>query len=167
MDDIVDTAGTQVRAAVAALRPMARPVLAYCTHPVLSGAAIERLNDSDLDELVVADTIPLSDDALACPRIRQLSVADLLAETIRRISNEESVSSLCSSNDFSSLSGRGRGGFSTQYQGVIMQFELNAQKRTDRHREPPPASRRQRFRPSFIGGSEAPQAIELDQTPSS
>jgi ribose-phosphate pyrophosphokinase len=61
---------------------------------VLSGAAIERLNSSDLDELVVADTIPLSEEALNCPRIRQLSVAELLAETIRRISNEESVSSL-------------------------------------------------------------------------
>ncbi|MDQ5945633.1 MAG: ribose-phosphate pyrophosphokinae, partial [Pseudomonadota bacterium] len=94
MDDIVDTAGTLCKAAAALKANGATRVLAYCTHPVLSGAAIERLNDSDLDELVVADTIPLSDEALACSHIRQLSVADLLAETIRRISNEESVSSL-------------------------------------------------------------------------
>ena len=94
MDDIVDTAGTLCKAAAALKANGATKVLAYCTHPVLSGAAIERLNTSELDELVVADTIPLSDEALACPRIRQLTVADLLAETIRRISNEESVSSL-------------------------------------------------------------------------
>jgi ribose-phosphate pyrophosphokinase len=94
MDDIVDTAGTLCKAAAALKANGATRVLAYCTHPVLSGAAIERLNDSDLDELVVADTIPLSDEALAWSHIRQLSVADLLAETIRRISNEESVSSL-------------------------------------------------------------------------
>jgi ribose-phosphate pyrophosphokinase len=69
-------------------------VLAYCTHPVLSGPAIERIEKSALDELVVTDTIPLSEAGRGCKRIRQLSVAELLAETIRRISNEESVSSL-------------------------------------------------------------------------
>ena len=72
----------------------ARRVVAYCTHPVLSGPAIQNLNGSQLDELVVTDTIPLRDDARACKKIRQLSVAELLAETIRRISNEDSVSSL-------------------------------------------------------------------------
>ena len=68
--------------------------MAYCTHPVLSGAAIANVSNSQLDELVVTDTIPLRDDAKACPRIRQISVASLLADTILRISNEESVSSL-------------------------------------------------------------------------
>ncbi len=72
----------------------AERVLAYATHPVLSGAAIERIKASDLDELVVTDTIPLSDEARACDRIRVVSIASLLAETMRRISNEESVSSL-------------------------------------------------------------------------
>ena len=72
----------------------ASKVVAYCTHPVLSGPAIERVNTSDLDALVVTDTIPLRNDAEDCPRIRQLSVAEILAETIRRISNEDSVSSL-------------------------------------------------------------------------
>ncbi|HJW04231.1 MAG TPA: ribose-phosphate pyrophosphokinase [Azospira sp.] len=94
MDDMVDTAGTLCKAASALKANGAKRVLAYCTHPVLSGAAIERIATSDLDELVVTDTIPLRADAEACPRIRQLSVADLLAETIRRISNEDSVSSL-------------------------------------------------------------------------
>ena len=94
MDDIVDTAGTLCKAASALKANGAQKVVAYCTHPVLSGAAVERVNSSDLDELVVTDTIPLRDDAMACSRIRQLSVAELLAETIRRISNEDSVSSL-------------------------------------------------------------------------
>ena len=94
MDDIVDTAGTLCKAAAALKENGAKRVVAYCTHPVLSGAAVERVANSELDELVVTDTIPLSDEALACSRIRQLSVAELLAETIRRISNEESVSSL-------------------------------------------------------------------------
>jgi ribose-phosphate pyrophosphokinase len=93
MDDMVDTAGTLCKAASALKQHGAKQVLAYCTHPVLSGAAIERINASDLDELVVTDTIPLRADALACSRIRQLSVADVMAETIRRISNEDSVSS--------------------------------------------------------------------------
>jgi ribose-phosphate pyrophosphokinase len=69
-------------------------VVAYITHPVLSGAAIERISKSVLDELVVTDTIPLSDEARACKRIRQLTVSGLLAETIRRISDDDSVSSL-------------------------------------------------------------------------
>ncbi|MBK5914863.1 ribose-phosphate pyrophosphokinase [Rhodocyclus purpureus] len=94
MDDMVDTAGTLCKAASALKERGARKVLAYCTHPVLSGAAVERINASDLDELVVTDSIPLREDAQACPRIRQLSVADVMAETIRRISNEDSVSSL-------------------------------------------------------------------------
>jgi len=94
MDDIVDTAGTLCKAAAALKEHGAKRVLAYCVHPVLSGAAISRINDSALDELVVTDTIPLSEEAQKSPRIRQLSVADVLAETIRRISNEDSVSSL-------------------------------------------------------------------------
>ena len=94
MDDIVDTAGTLCKAASALKAHGAKRVVAYCVHPVLSGAAISRINDSSLDELVVTDTIPLSEEAQKSPRIRQLSVADVLAETIRRINNEESVSSL-------------------------------------------------------------------------
>src|SRR5574337_1179964 len=94
MDDIVDTAGTLCKAAQALKESGARAVLAYCTHAVLSGAAASRIAESDLDELVVTDTIPLRDDAKACPKIRQLSVASLLADTMLRISNEESVSSL-------------------------------------------------------------------------
>ncbi len=94
MDDIVDTAGTLVKAARALKEHGAKKVMAYCTHPVLSGSAVARIAESDLDEVVVTDTIPLRDDALACPRIRVVSIAGLLAETIIRISNEESVSSL-------------------------------------------------------------------------
>ncbi len=94
MDDIVDTAGTLCKAAAALKDRGAKRVVAYCVHPVLSGAAISRINDSSLDELVVTDTIPLSEDAQKSSRIRQLSVADVMAETIRRISNEDSVSSL-------------------------------------------------------------------------
>ncbi len=94
MDDMVDTANTLCEAAQALKDRGARRVLAYCTHPVLSGTAVQRINQSALDELVVTDTIPLRDDAKASPRIRQLSVAELLAETMRRISNEDSVSSL-------------------------------------------------------------------------
>jgi ribose-phosphate pyrophosphokinase len=94
MDDIVDTAGTLCKAAGALKAKGAKRVYAYCAHPVLSGSAVSRINDSELDELVVTDTIPLSPGAQASPRIRQLSVADVLAETIRRISNEDSVSSL-------------------------------------------------------------------------
>jgi ribose-phosphate pyrophosphokinase len=94
MDDMVDTANTLCEAAAALKDHGARQVVAYITHPVLSGSAIERINTSQLDELVVTDTIPLRDDAARCARIRQVSVAELLAETIRRISNEDSVSSL-------------------------------------------------------------------------
>ncbi|WP_079432586.1 ribose-phosphate pyrophosphokinase [Zoogloea sp. LCSB751] len=94
MDDIVDTAGTLCKAAQALKENGAKRVLAYCTHAVLSGPAISRINESDLDELVVTDTIPLSDEAKACSKIGSVSIADLLADTILRISNEESVSSL-------------------------------------------------------------------------
>ncbi|MBS1146930.1 MAG: ribose-phosphate pyrophosphokinase [Proteobacteria bacterium] len=94
MDDMVDTANTLCEAANALKEHGAKQVMAYCTHAVLSGTAAERVTNSALDELVVTDTIPLRDDALACKKIRQLSVAELLAETIRRISNEDSVSSL-------------------------------------------------------------------------
>ena len=94
VDDIVDTAGTLCAAAAALKAEGAIKVVAYCTHPVLSGAAIDNVTRSELDELVVTDTIPLSDAARACGRIRQLSVAELLAETIRRIAFGESVSSL-------------------------------------------------------------------------
>jgi len=94
IDDLVDTAGTLCRAAAALKEHGAAKVLAYCTHPVLSGPAVENINKSVLDELVVTDSIPLSDEAQQCSRIRQLSIAELLAETIRRISDEESVSSL-------------------------------------------------------------------------
>jgi ribose-phosphate pyrophosphokinase len=94
VDDIVDTAGTLCAAAAALKGQGATKVVAYCTHPVLSGAAIDNIGKSQLDELVVTDTIPLSDAARACDRIRQLSVAELLAETIRRIAFGESVSSL-------------------------------------------------------------------------
>jgi ribose-phosphate pyrophosphokinase len=94
VDDIVDTAGTLCAASAALKEHGARKVIAYCTHPVLSGAAISNITNSQLDELVVTDTIPLSEEARACGRIRQLSVAELLAETIRRIAFGESVSSL-------------------------------------------------------------------------
>jgi ribose-phosphate pyrophosphokinase len=94
IDDMVDTAGTLCVAAQALKEEGALKVVAYITHAVLSGGAVERVATSALDELVVTDTIPLSDAAKECPRIRQLSVASLLAETIRRIRDEESVSSL-------------------------------------------------------------------------
>jgi ribose-phosphate pyrophosphokinase len=94
IDDLVDTAGTLCHAATALKKAGARKVVAYITHPVLSGPAVERISDSHLDELVVTDTILLSDAAKTCPRIRQLTVAGLLAETMRRIRDEESVSSL-------------------------------------------------------------------------
>ena len=94
MDDMVDTAGTLCKAAQVLKEEGAIKVVAYCTHPVLSGGAVERIAASDLDELVVTDTIPLREDARACAKIRQLSVAGLLAETILRIYTEDSVSSL-------------------------------------------------------------------------
>ena len=94
VDDIVDTAGTLCAAAAALKQHGAIKVVAYCTHPVLSGAAIDNISASALDELVVTDTIPLTAAARACGRIRQLSVAELLAETVRRIAMGESVSTL-------------------------------------------------------------------------
>jgi ribose-phosphate pyrophosphokinase len=94
VDDIVDTAGTLCHAASALKKHGALKVVAYCTHPVLSGAAMTNLRHSELDELVVTDTIPLSQEAIDLGKIRQLSVAEMLAETIRRISAGESVSSM-------------------------------------------------------------------------
>jgi len=94
VDDMVDTAGTLCQAAKVLKEHRAQRVVAYITHPVLSGPAVERIDASELDELVVSDTIPLSAAAQACSRIRQLSVAELLAETMRRITGGESVSSL-------------------------------------------------------------------------
>jgi ribose-phosphate pyrophosphokinase len=94
IDDMVDTAGTLCQAARVLKERGAERVVAYITHPVLSGPAVERIQASELDEIVVTDTIPLNPAARACRRIRQLSVAELLAETIRRISGGESVSSL-------------------------------------------------------------------------
>jgi len=94
VDDLVDTAGTLCKAADALKEHGAKKVLAYITHPVLSGPAITNIENSQLDELVVTDTIPLSAEAQSCTRVRQLSIAEMLAETMRRISSEESVSSL-------------------------------------------------------------------------
>ncbi len=94
VDDMVDTAGTLCKAADALKQFGAKKVVAYCTHPVLSGAAIENLNNSQLDELVVTDTIPLSNAAKKCTKIRQLTLAGLLAESIRRVNNEESISAM-------------------------------------------------------------------------
>jgi ribose-phosphate pyrophosphokinase len=94
VDDLVDTAGTLCRAAQALKARGAERVVAYCTHPVLSGAAIANIESSPLDELVVTDSIPLDARAMNCKRIRQISIAEILAESMRRISGEESVSSL-------------------------------------------------------------------------
>ena len=94
IDDLVDTAGTLCHAAAALKKRGALKVVAYCTHAVLSGAAMKNLNGSELDELIVTDTIPLNSDAAESSKIRQLSVAEMLAETIRRIAVGESVSSL-------------------------------------------------------------------------
>ena len=93
-DDMVDTAGTLCNAAAALKEKGANKIVAYAAHPVLSGPATERIRESELDELVVTDTIPLSQDALDTGKIRQLSIAELVAETIRRIITDESVSSL-------------------------------------------------------------------------
>ncbi len=94
MDDMVDTAGTLCHAAGALKSNGAVSVRAYITHAVLSGPAVSRITESELDEVVVTDTIPLNEEAKSCEKIRQLSTAELLGETMRRISNEESVSSL-------------------------------------------------------------------------
>jgi len=94
VDDLVDTAGTLCSASTALKKQGALKVVAYCTHPVLSGKAIENIGNSDLDELVVTDTIPLSEAAAKLKKIRQLRIAEMLAETIRRIAAGESVSSM-------------------------------------------------------------------------
>jgi len=94
VDDMVDTAGTLCHAASALKERGAKAVVAYCTHPVLSGPAIDRLKASALDELVVTDTIPLSAAAQKSGRVRQLTIAGLLAESIRRVNNEESISAM-------------------------------------------------------------------------
>ena len=94
IDDLVDTAGTLCKAAYALKENGAAIVVAYCSHPVLSGNAVKNIENSKLDELVVTDTIPLGQAATACKRIRQLSIAELLGESMRRISMDESLSSL-------------------------------------------------------------------------
>jgi ribose-phosphate pyrophosphokinase len=94
IDDLVDTANTLCEAARALKERGAERVVAFCTHPVLSGPAVERISKSVLDEIVVTDTIPLREEARNCPKIRVLTVASLMAETMRRISEEASVSSL-------------------------------------------------------------------------
>lgn len=94
VDDIVDTGGTLCLAAQSLKENGAATVTAYCTHPVLSGAAIKNISGSSIDEIVVTDTIPLQEDAKTCAKIRQLSISALLAQTIRRINEEESVSSM-------------------------------------------------------------------------
>jgi len=96
MDDMIDTAGTLVKAAEVLKERGAKSVFAYCTHPVFSGPAIERIAGSQLDEVCITNTIPMSEQARGCTKIRQLSVAFLFAETIRRISDGESVTSLFS-----------------------------------------------------------------------
>ena len=94
VDDMVDTAGTLCNAAKALKQQGAKRVVAYCTHPVLSGKAVDNLNNSELDELVVTDSIPLSDAVKACTRVRQLTLSKMLAEAMRRLSNEESLSAM-------------------------------------------------------------------------
>jgi ribose-phosphate pyrophosphokinase len=94
VDDMVDTAGTLCKAADALKEQGASKVVAYCTHAVLSGNAINNIKNSTLDSLVVTDTIPLRDDAKKCSKIRQLPLARFLGESIRRVSNEESVSAM-------------------------------------------------------------------------
>jgi ribose-phosphate pyrophosphokinase len=94
VDDMADTAGTLCSAAAALKTQGASRVVAYCTHPVLSGKAVDNIEGSELDELVVSNTIPLDERAAACARIRQLSIAELIAESIRRISHEESIGDL-------------------------------------------------------------------------
>lgn len=100
VDDMVDTAGTLCKAAGALKQHGAAKVVAYCTHAVLSGGAIDNINASQLDELIVTDTIPLSGPAQACSRIRQLTLAPMLAECVRRINNEESLSAMFAPKSF-------------------------------------------------------------------
>ena len=100
MDDMIDTAGTLVKAAEVLKERGAKKVYAYCTHPIFSGPAIERIAQGNaLDEVVVTDTIPLSNAAQACRKIRQLTVAPLIAETIQRIATGDSVMSLFSDQE--------------------------------------------------------------------
>jgi ribose-phosphate pyrophosphokinase len=94
IDDIVDTAGTLCKAADALKERGAKKVVAYCTHPVLSGEAIKNIENSKLDTMVVTNTIPTSDDALKSKRIRVLTIGKMLAEAMRRVSNEESISAM-------------------------------------------------------------------------
>jgi ribose-phosphate pyrophosphokinase len=94
VDDMADTTGTLCNAAGALKQHGAIKVVAYCTHPVLSGSAVDNVENSELDELVVTDTIPLDERAAACPRIRQLGIAELIAESMRRVHSEESIGSL-------------------------------------------------------------------------
>jgi ribose-phosphate pyrophosphokinase len=94
IDDLVDTSGTLCKAAQALKEHGAKRVVAYCTHPILSGPAVDNLNRSQLDELVVSNTVPLRDDAKRCSKVRQISIAELLAETMRRVASGESVTSL-------------------------------------------------------------------------
>ncbi len=94
VDDMIDTAGTLCKAASALKEHGARRVVGYITHPVLSGKAIDNISGSELDEIVVTDTIPLSNEAKACDKIRQVSIAPMLAESLRRINNEESISAM-------------------------------------------------------------------------
>lgn len=94
VDDMVDTAGTMCLAAKALKNHGAKSVRAYCTHPVLSGPAMDNINQSELDEIIVTNTIPLSPEAQQCDRIRQLSLAETLSEAIRRVNEEESISSM-------------------------------------------------------------------------
>ncbi len=94
VDDIIDTAGTLCTAAGALKKAGAGRVVAYCTHPVLSGKAIDNLNNSELDKLVVTNSIPLAENASSCKRIQQLNLAQMLAEAMRRVSNEESISAM-------------------------------------------------------------------------
>jgi ribose-phosphate pyrophosphokinase len=93
-DDIIDTAGTLCNAAKALKDKGAKAVKAYITHPVLSGPAIDRLNKSDIDELIVTNSIPLNKDAKKCSKIRVISIANIIAECITRLSNEESLSEM-------------------------------------------------------------------------
>jgi len=94
IDDMVDTAGTLGQAADVLKEKGAKKVVAYATHAVLSGNAVNNINNSQLDELITTNTIPLSAEAEACPKIRQLSIAPSLANVIRRISDEQSISSI-------------------------------------------------------------------------
>jgi ribose-phosphate pyrophosphokinase len=96
VDDMIDTAGTLTGAARALVNEGAKRVVACATHGVLSGPAIQRINDSPLSEVIVSDTVPLSPEAKACPKVRQVSIARLLGEAIKRIHSSDSVSSLFS-----------------------------------------------------------------------